>query len=329
MSRSKFLLINLILFLVLIGVFLIALGFGAADISFKDIKALFLQEYSSTNTLLLYEIRLPRILASALVGAALGVAGAFMQGMTRNPIASPSLFGLVAGSTAALAIAIVVFQDLNYLGVLAACLIGSLVAGFVVFMISSSKKQSLNPVKVVLAGVAISMLLNAIADFFVIKNAIAKQISMWSGSGLVGITYTEILIILPIIALFLILSIFYADKLTLISMDDEVATSLGEDVRKLRIIFFFIVTFLTGASIALAGSISFVGLIIPHLVRKIVGGDYKYIIPISVLCGMILLIFADLLSRTINAPFETPITAIFAIASYPIFLYIVKTRKGF
>lgn len=329
MGRTKFLLLNLTLLLFLVLAFALALGFGAADISYRDIKALFLSEYSSTNTLLLYEIRLPRVLAAAIVGAALGVAGAFMQGMTRNPIASPSLFGLVAGATAALALAIVTFDELNHFGVLAACLAGSLFAGFVVFMIASSKRQNLSPVKVVLAGVAISMLLNAVADFFVIKSNIAKQVTMWAGSGLIGITYAEILLVLPIIVLFLFLSIFYAKKLTLVSMDDEVATSLGEDVRKLRIIFFFIVTFLTGASIAIAGSISFVGLVIPHMVRKLVGSDYKYIIPISIFCGMIVLILADLLARTVNAPFETPITAIFALASYPIFLYIVKTRKGF
>ena len=126
----------------------------------------------------------------------------------------------------------------------------------------------------------------------------------------------------------MIIALLYSRKLTLVSLDEELAISLGENVKKLRILFFFLVTFLTGAAIALSGSIVFAGLIIPHFVRKIVGGDYRHIIPVSVVAGAIFLILADMLSRIINAPYETPVTAIMAVVSYPIFLYVVRRGGG-
>lgn len=328
MSIRKKVAIWTALFLLLLISLLISLSFGAATIPFSDVKAFIFNQYQNDNTLLLYEIRLPRIIASALVGASLGVAGCYMQGMTRNPIASPSLFGVVSGASAVLSIAIVFFKDINYYGVLFACLIGSVLAGFIVFALSHSSTHKMSPTKVVLAGTAVSTLLYAISDFFSIRFTTAKQMTMWASGGLLGVSFNEIMIVLPIIVIGLIASLYYSSKLTLVSLDDEIALTLGESTKTLRIIFFLIVTFLTGASIALAGNISFVGLVIPHLVRKIVGGDYKYIVPISIISGTMLLVMTDTMARLINAPYETPITAIMAIVSYPIFLVIIKKKGG-
>lgn len=309
---------------VLASAFLVALAFGAADIPFQDVKAFIFSRYQNENTLILKELRLPRVLASALAGMALAVSGAYMQGMTRNALASPSLFGITAGASAVLALSLALFQGMDQYGVLLACLTGSTASGLLVFFISLRGRHSLSNNKTVLAGAAVSTLLYAVADAISLRFTSSKQMAMWASSGLIGVTMEEIFIVLPIIIIGSFTALVYSKKLTLVSLDEELAVSLGENVKQLRIIFFFMVTCLTGAAIALSGSLVFIGLVIPHFVRRLVGGDYRNIVPFSMFTGAVFMILADLLSRTINAPYETPVTAIMAVASYPIFLYVVR-----
>jgi len=328
MLKEKFKWLIVGLSLLLIITFLVALSHGAADISFQEVLALLLNEYENENVIILREMRLPRVIASALAGMALSVAGAYMQGMTRNPLASPSLFGITAGASALLSFTIVFFVNMTYYHILLVCLIGSIGAGGLVFAISNAGRQSLSNQKTVLAGAAVSTMLYALSDAIALSYTTSKQMTMWANSGLIGVNFNEIMIVLPLLVVGLIIALMYSGKLTLISIDEEVAISLGENVKQLKTIFFFLVTMLTGAAIALSGSIVFVGLIVPHLVRKLVGHDYKLILPVSILLGAMVLMIMDLLSRTINAPYETSISAIMAICSYPLFLYVVKQKGG-
>lgn len=324
MNKKKMVGLVLVLSVALASAFLVALAFGAANIPFQDVKAFIFNTYQNENTMILKEMRLPRIIASALAGMALSVSGAYMQGMTRNPLASPSLFGITAGASAVLSLSLALFHNMNQYGVLVACLVGSVLSGLLVFLISLTGKHSLSNNKTILAGAAVSTLLYAVADAISLRFTTSKQMAMWANSGLIGITMEEILIVLPLIVAGIALALAYSKKLTLVSLDEELAVSLGENVKQLRIIFFFMVTFLTGAAIALSGSLVFVGLVIPHFVRRLVGGDYRNIVPFSIVIGAVFMMIADLLSRTINAPYETPVTAIMAVASYPIFLYVVR-----
>lgn len=326
MKKPKLIILMLILLMVLALSFVLAMVFGAAHIPLVDVKAFVLKTYVNEHTLILDEIRMPRVIGAALVGMALSVTGAYMQGMTRNALASPSLFGITAGASAVLSFSIAFFKNINYFGILTACMVGAFIAGLVVFFISVSGRHGLSNNKMILAGAAVSTLLYAISDAIALRFTTSKQMTMWAASGLVGITYKEIIIVLPFILIGLLAALKYSSKLTIVSLDEEIALSLGENVKALRIIFFFMVTILTGAAIALSGSIVFVGLVIPHFVRKLVGGDYKHIVPFSIVTGAIFLLIADMVSRIINAPYETPITAVMAIVSYPIFLYAV--RKG-
>ena len=320
--------IMLMLFIALAFALLTALALGAAQIPIGDVKAFIFSTYVNDNTTILKELRFPRVVASGLVGMALAVSGAYMQGITRNPLASPSLFGITAGASAALSFSLVVFKNMNQYGVLAACLLGALTAGLLVFAISMSGKHSLSNNKTILAGAAVSTLLYAISDAIALRFSLSKQMTMWASSGLIGTSFNEIWTVLPIIVTGLVIALMYSKKLTLLSLDEELAVSLGENVKALRIIFFFMVTFLTGAAIALSGSIVFVGLVVPHFVRKLVGGDYQRIVPVSIVVGAIFLILADMVSRIINIPYETPVTAVLAVVSYPIFLYVVRKGGG-
>ncbi len=249
-------------------------------------KAFIFSRYQNENTLILKELRLPRVLASALAGMALAVSGAYMQGMTRNALASPSLFGITAGASAVLALSLALFQGMDQYGVLLACLTGSTASGLLVFFISLRGRHSLSNNKTVLAGAAVSTLLYAVADAISLRFTSSKQMAMWASSGLIGVTMEEIFIVLPIIIIGSFTALVYSKKLTLVSLDEELAVSLGENVKQLRIIFFFMVTCLTGAAIALSGSLVFIGLVIPHFVRRLVGGDYRNIVPFSMFTGL-------------------------------------------
>ena len=312
----------------LIAAFLFSLANGAAEIPYSDIEGFLTSAYINEHTLILKEIRLPRVLASAVVGMSLAVAGAYMQGMTGNALASPSLFGMTAGASAVLSFVLAFFPGINYYGVLIVCMIGSFTAGLIVFLISASGRHGMSNNKTILAGASVSTLLYAISDGIAIRFTTSKQMTMWAASGLIGTTIEEIYIVIPIIIVGIIVAIYYANKLTLVSLDEEIALSLGEDVKMLRVIFFFLVTALTGAAVALAGGVVFVGLVVPHLVRGIIGSDYKRVVPMSILVGAIFMMLADTIARIINAPYETPVTAVMALISFPIFLYVVKRGEG-
>ncbi len=306
------------------ALFIVALSLGAKDIPFKDVIGFLTGTSSNANTLILKEIRLPRVIGAMLVGISLSVAGSIMQGMTKNPLASPSIFGLTAGSTVFIAFLFAYSSSVSNIMILVASLFGAFLAALLVFGIGMTGKYKMNTSRVVLAGSAVSALLYAIADIINIKYGLAKEISMWSNSGLIGITYNEILLVVPIIIICTVVAIFYSKKLTLLSVDEELALSLGVNTKQLRIILFFVVTMLTGAAIAIGGNIVFVGLVVPHIVRNFVGKDYSRIIPASIMVGASFMMFSDLLARIINAPVETPVTAVLSVISFPVFLYVVK-----
>ncbi len=313
-----------VMFLVQAALFIIALSFGAKDIPFKDVIGFLTGSRNNENTLILKEIRLPRVVGALLVGIALSVAGSIMQGMTKNPLASPSIFGITAGSTVLIAILFAFSPSVSNIVILIASLLGAFLAALLVFMIGMSGKYKMNTSRIVLAGSAISVLLYAIADIINVKYGLAKEISMWANSGLIGITYTQLIMVAPIIIICSFAAIFYSKKLTLLSIDEELALSLGVNVKKLRVVLFFLVTMLSGAAVAIGGNIVFIGLVVPHIARIFVGKDYSRIIPASILIGGSFMMFSDLIARTVNAPNETPVTAVLSVISFPIFLYVVK-----
>lgn len=317
-----------ILCLVLFGlIFMTSMVFGAADISLNDVLLAITTNLEDEKILIIREIRFPRTIGAILVGSALGVSGAIMQGMTRNPLADPGLLGLTAGANMALALTIAFVKVANYFLIMLACFIGAAIGAGLVFGISAMKKGGFNHLRIVLAGAAISAFLNAISEAIGIYSRISKDISMWSSGGLMGTNWYQLKVISPFILIGIIISIIFSKQLTILSLSDEVAVGLGQNISKVKGILFIVIIILTGASVALVGNIAFIGLIIPHIVRVIVGNDYKHIIPISTLLGAALMLFSDTLSRTISAPYETPVIAIVSMMGLPFFLFIVHRRR--
>lgn len=313
----------LLVFIIMFGYSMV---FGAADISIKDVWLALSSSSVNEQISIIRDIRLPREIAAVFVGAALSVSGAIMQGMTRNPLADPGLLGLTSGANAALAVTIAFIPSVNYLGITIACFIGAAVGAILVFGIVAIKRGGFSPLRIVLAGAAVSAFLYAIGEGVGIYFKISKDVSMWTAGGMVGTSWEQLKIIVPFIVGGIFIALLLSRQLTILSLNEEVAVGLGQQTTKVKTILFVVMILLAGASVALVGNMVFIGLMIPHIVRGIVGTDYRYIIPMSAVTGAAFMLLADTLGRTVSAPYETPIAAVVSMIGLPFFLVIV--RKG-
>mgnify|MGYP005750414359 FL=1 len=317
------LLITIAIFIV---TFFAAMSLGAAETTVKDVWLALTTKEAGNTLSMLREIRFPRAVAAIFVGAALAVSGAIMQGLTRNPLADPGLLGLTAGANLALAITIAFIPSANYFGIMIACFLGAALGALMVLFIGAARKGGFSPFRIVLAGAAVTAFLSALSEGIGIYFKISKEVSMWTAGGMIGTSWGQLKVIIPFIILGIFLSILLAKQLTILSLSEEVAVGLGQKTTQIKAILLIAIILLAGAAVALVGNMAFIGLMIPHIVRSIVGSDYRFILPMSVIVGGSFMLLADLLARTISAPYETPVVAIVSIVGLPFFLFIV--RKG-
>lgn len=310
--------------ILLLSMFLIAMVFGAAHTTVQEVWHAIIGGKTTDTITMIREIRLPREVAAAFVGAALAVSGAIMQGITRNPLADPGLLGLTSGANAALAITMVILPTAGYFGIMTACFIGAAVGSIIVFGIGASRKGGLSPLRFVLAGAAVSTFLYAVADGVKLYFQIAKDVNMWTAGGLLGTTWKQLMLVGPFIVLGILFALLLSRQLTVMSLSDEVAAGLGQRIARVKAVLYLINIVLAGAAVALVGNLVFVGLMVPHIVRAFVGTDYRVVLPVSVTLGATLMLLADTLARTINAPYEISIAAIIAVIGLPFFLMVIK-----
>lgn len=303
----------------------ISLCVGAANTSILDVYEAVVGQSGGKHYTILREIRFPRIIAAIFVGSALAVSGAIMQGVTRNPLADPGLLGLTAGANAVLALTMAFIPNASYMMLIFACFVGAGIGMMIVYGIGASTKNGFSPLKLVLAGAAVSALLQAIADGTGILFQISKDVSMWTSGGLIGTTW-QALMIVPFILIGLVVAFIFSRQLTILSLNEEVAVGLGQNTTVIKGIMMFVVVVLAGSAVALVGNLAFVGLMVPHIVRAIVGTDYRFVLPMSAIIGGWFMVTADFAGRMINAPYETPVVAIISIIGLPFFLLLV--RKG-
>lgn len=303
-----------------------AIAFGAAEISLREVWQALTSTESGEKIDILREIRFPREVAAALVGAALSVSGAIIQGISRNPLGDPGLLGLTAGANAALAMAMAFFSHLHFFGVMVACFVGAGLGSLIVFGIGKMQKGGLSPFRLVLAGAAVSTFFYAFSDGISLLFKVSKNVTMWTAGGLIGTTWDHLLWVMPVVLIGILGAVLFSRQLTILSLSEEVAIGLGQKIERIKAILFLVTILLAGAAVALAGNLVFVGLLVPHIARAITGPDYRFIIPSSALLGATFMLLADTVARTINAPFETPIIAVVAVLGLPFFLIIV--RKG-
>lgn len=308
---------------------MLSVSVGAADIKLATVwEAVFRFNPELQQHQVIRELRIPRALAGALVGASFAVAGAIMQGMTRNPLADSGLLGLNAGAGVALAVAFAFAPSLSFTYLMLYCFIGAAVASLIVFGIGSLSYNGLTPLRLTLAGAAVSSLLLAISQGVAILFNLSQDIAFWLAGGMGGTSWTQIKIISPWVVVALIAAIMLSRSITLLSLGKDVAAGLGQRTRLVQTACMIVVIVLAGSAVSTVGPVAFVGLIIPHISRYLVGVDYRWIIPCSAILGSLLIIFADIAARMINSPFETPLGALIALIGVPFFIYLASKRKG-
>ena len=311
----------------LLCAFAVSISLGAADINLLTIwNALFNFDESVTQHQIIWELRFPRIIGAAIVGAAFSVAGALMQGMTRNPLADSGLLGLNAGAVMMLAICFSFFPGLPYVYVVLLSFFGAALGASIVYGIGSMSRNGLTPLRLVLAGAAVTALLTALSEGIALYFNVGQDMAFWYAGGVSSTRWSHLAIITPVVIIMLFIAMRISKSITILSLGEEVAVSLGERTVKTKLISAGVIVVLAGLAVSVVGAVSFVGLIVPHLTRKIVGYDYRWIIPVSAVVGAILVVIADLFARTLNAPFEIPIGALISLIGVPFFLYLA--RKG-
>lgn len=317
---------------ILVAGIILSVTLGAKNIDFSTIVSSLFSNSNDINTKIVRDVRIPRALAAALVGGFLAVAGAIMQGVTRNPIAEPSVMGITQGATLMIAITFVLQRIypniiIGSFGLMLFSFLGASISGLSVYFISSRRGRKVNPIKLALAGTAIGTLLISLAMAIAMYFNLSQQLTFWISGGLVSAKWEGVKMLAIIGGAAFIAAIFMAPKITILSLGEEVAIGLGQKTNAVRFISIIIVILLTGASVSVAGNIVFVGLIVPQIAKAIVGSDYKYIIPTSMIYGSVLLVYSDILARVINPPYETPIGSLTALLGVPVFIYLVRKDK--
>jgi iron complex transport system permease protein len=288
------------------------------------------QTWSNTTATIVLDIRLPRILLAGLVGSALAIAGATYQGLFRNPLADPYLIGVAQGASlgAVIGFLLPTAWNLTGIGVIPVfAFIGAIVATIIVYLLARRGK-SLPVSTLILAGVALSALLSSIVSYLIISSGNKlHNIIFWMMGSFSSSNWSQVLIVLPYVAIGTAVIVIFARLLNVMQLDEEQAQQLGVNVESLKLILLAAATLITAASVSFVGTIGFVGIIIPHAVRLIWGADHRFLLPLSILIGAIFMILTDLISRTVLAPTEIPIGVITAICGAPFFLYLLRRRK--
>lgn len=274
-------------------------------------------------------LRLPRTLLGLAVGIALGLSGAGLQGLTRNPLADPSIFGINAGAAFAVVLGITVVGISTLLGYIWFAFLGAAVATTVVYVIGSQGREGTTPVKLALAGAALSAVLGSFTTLLLLRDAegLGAYVRFWIVGTLAGRDETIILQTLPFIAVGAAMALVSGRLLNALSLGDEVARSLGQRVGRARAWCAASVVVLAGAATAAAGPITFVGLTIPHAARAITGPDYRWILPYSAVLGAILLLAADIVGRVVVSPNELRVGVVTALLGAPFFVALVRRRR--
>ena len=311
--------------LIFAAVVLVSLMIGTKTYGISTIwEALFHRTENNITHDIIWDIRLPRAIAAALVGAFLAVSGAVMQALTRNVLAEPSLLGVSNGAAFTLVLVLTIFPGLSKLETMFASMAGAGLAVLFVFSLSILARGGITPVKLALAGMATGMFLSSLTTSIALYFDVSKNISFWYAGDLSASNWTDVKLLLIMGAVGLLIALSISRALTLLSLGEEITKSLGIHVGLVRTLGVVAVLMLTGSAVAVAGTVGFVGLVIPHITRMTIGGKYGKLLPVAALLGSTLLVGADALSRTINAPYETPIGVLTAVIGVPFFLYMVR-----
>lgn len=301
------------------------ISFGAISIPLVEILQAFQGNGVEMYQTIIFDLRLPRVLVALLVGACLAASGALLQGVMKNPLADPGIIGVSAGGGLLAVITMLVFPAYSYL-LPAGAFIGAFLTTILIYLLAWEKGAS--PVKIILAGVAMNALLGALMNgVMVIYSDRVQAVLSWLSGGLNGRSWYHLEFMLPYAVIGLLLSFFAIKKANLMLLGDETIKLLGQNVEWARLQMILLASFLAGTAVSVGGLIGFVGLVVPHMIRLIIGEDYRYLLPFSILGGASLVAFADTVARTLFDPIELPVGILLACIGAPFFLYLLRKRR--
>lgn len=306
---------------------ILSLKIGNHNSDFLSIYHALFEKSESKESIIVFQMRLPRILIAALVGANLAVSGLFMQCFMKNPLADTKIMGISSGG--ALVVILLSFYSIPISPLIFPLFIflGTTISGFTIYLLSVRKNFSSK--NVLLAGVAISGFLHAICiGLLIFLGEDAGNILAWLAGNLSGLTWNHFWTILPWSIIGLAFSLFLARNLNVFDLGDSVSTSLGLNVSRTQFFLAIFIIILAGSTVSISGSIGFVGLIVPNIARRLIGNDYKWLIPTSALLGSLLLVISDDLARYFFQPQELPVGIFTAFIGCPYFFYLLR-KEGF
>lgn len=308
---------------------LASIRYGANAVDWPTIwEAFFRFDSENVNHQIVMHSRLPRAIGALLIGGFLAVSGAVMQGMTRNPLASPSIMGVSDGALFAITLCMVFLPESPSLTLIIFSMIGSVLGAGLVLGLAFLLPNGMSVVQMAILGTLTGMFLNSISAAIASYFHFSQNVSFWYNARLHQIDPDLIQIAAPFALVGLIIALVISRSITILSLGEEVSVGLGQRTAMVKTMAILSVVLLTGVSVALAGSIGFVGLIIPHITRFLVGMDYRKVIPCAGVLGAVFLVLSDILSRFINYPFETPIGVVTSLFGTPIFLCLIYKKGG-
>ncbi|SES66040.1 iron complex transport system permease protein [Enterococcus malodoratus] len=316
-----------VVFILLIAAMFLSLRYGAVTSKWTDVsQALLNFDPNNQGEQLVRYLRLPRMIGAVLVGAGFAISGALIQGITSNPIADSGLLGINSGAGLGLALVFAFSSNPSPTAGVIGSFLGASVSILLIYLVSSRVSFGLSPVRIVLLGAALSSFFAAISQSISLLFDLNQDMTFWFVGGTANLSWNQLQTIFPLILIGVLGACLISPQVTLLSMGDETAISLGKKPNRIRQLSMLFVLLLAGSSVALVGTISFIGLIVPHVVRFFIGHDYRYVIPASGLFGALFFVLADIASRLIAPPLETPTGVIVTIIGVPFLL--LQIRKG-
>lgn len=317
----RMLMLTLFVLLAAIGCFL-SVAKGAADISLSQIFTILLHPQAAPQDQIIWNIRLPRMIVGALVGMNLALSGCILQAVMRNPLADPHIIGISSGAGISGITVMILFPALEYL-ITPVAFVGAMAAAVAIYILAW--KNGIKPVRIILAGVAVSAFLGAgISGLLIFYSDRVNGALMWMVGGLAARSWPHVSIIVPYAVVGLILAVLSSHYLNILQLGDDMAKGLGVHVEITRIVLTAIAALLAASAVSVVGLLGFVGLVIPHISRLILGSDYRYLVPGAAILGVAIVTLSDTFARVVFAPVELPVGIIMAFIGAPFFLFLLR-----
>lgn len=305
---------------------ILSMGVGAVWIGPLDVLGLLTGFREGNASAIVFQYRLPRILLAILAGAGLGVSGAILQGVIRNPLASPDVIGITKGAGLTAVITMLFFPKAPVYVMPLAAFVGAI--GVAVALYGFAYKRGLRPATLALVGIALGALCHAFIQYFMIKFPVEVNAALaWLSGSIWGKNWVDVGVLIPWVGVLVPLVLLLSAKLDILRLGDDVASGLGENVNQLRFLLLFIAVALAGACVAVVGTMGFVGLVAPHMAKRLLHNHHRYVLPASAAIGMLLLLAADGLGRGLVPPLEIPAGIFTALIGAPYFLFLLRRQK--